>query len=217
MARAAASGPPSPSRVTSIDRRTSLLDAAAAIIEKDGVEAVSMESIADRAGVSRPLVYKHFTNRRDALAALYEREAARLHARMTARVRAVDTLAGMYRELLRTALEAAREQPRVFAALHSVSGLTRDEERLRQRRRDRTVGFFTAQAVKEYGVSEPVSRAANRLLLVNLSAAVTQWFQHPTLQQAALIEHAYLGLVHGGLGLLATRTVGDLAGDRARR
>jgi AcrR family transcriptional regulator len=43
-------------------RREDLLDAAVQLILSGGVEAVSMEMVADRAGVSRPLVYKHFAS-----------------------------------------------------------------------------------------------------------------------------------------------------------
>ncbi len=34
-----------------------------------------MEAVAERAGVSRPLVYKHFANRGELLASLYQRES----------------------------------------------------------------------------------------------------------------------------------------------
>jgi AcrR family transcriptional regulator len=45
------------------------------LILSGGVEAVSMETVADRAGVSRPLVYKHFASKNELLTGVYRREA----------------------------------------------------------------------------------------------------------------------------------------------
>src|SRR5438552_18526782 len=75
------------------DRREALLDVVAAMVAAHDVDEVSMDSVAEVAGVSRALVYKHFANRREMLSALYERESARLHQELTAEVQAADDLA----------------------------------------------------------------------------------------------------------------------------
>src|SRR6516165_10333074 len=87
------------SRLARSDRHEALLDAAAALVAAGEVQAVSMESVADHAGVSRALVYKYFLNRGDLLAALYHREASLLHEQIAAPVRAAENLSGMYRAL----------------------------------------------------------------------------------------------------------------------
>jgi AcrR family transcriptional regulator len=53
-------------------RREELLDAAAAVIRRDG-PAVSMEAIATEAGVTKPIVYRHFGDRSGLVAALAKR------------------------------------------------------------------------------------------------------------------------------------------------
>src|SRR5437764_12764065 len=83
--------PLEPARLGREERRDAILDAAAALVAAGDVEAVSMETVAERAGVSRPLVYKHFANRGELLAALYDREAALLHAELAADVEAAGT------------------------------------------------------------------------------------------------------------------------------
>src|SRR4051794_25463875 len=84
-------------RLTRADRRDFLLDAAAELVSTGDMDAVSMEAVAERAGVSRPLVYKHFANRSEMLGALYQREAALLHAELAAAVASADTLEAMFR------------------------------------------------------------------------------------------------------------------------
>ena len=92
---------PDGGRLARPDRRDTLLDAAAELIETMSLEDVSMESVAERAGVSRPLVYKHFANRQDLLSSLYERESAQVHARVAADVRVARNMADMLGALVR--------------------------------------------------------------------------------------------------------------------
>ena len=75
-------------RLAAADRREQLLDVAAAIALDSGLLALSMESVAQRAGVSKGLGYAYFENA-DALAlALYDREVGELYRRVEAAVSA---------------------------------------------------------------------------------------------------------------------------------
>jgi AcrR family transcriptional regulator len=182
-----------------------LLDAAATLVAAGEVQAVSMESVADRAGVSRALVYKYFLNRGDLLAALYHREASLLHEQIAAQVRAAPNLSGMYRALMHASINAARERHAVFAALHAGGAFTHGEQDEQRRRDQHTVRVFTERAVDEFGLAEPVARSATTLLLAAVHTAVAQWLRDPTDEQSAQLEDAYLGLVEGGLSHLAGR------------
>lgn len=57
-------------------RREQLIDAALSVIVEQGYEGVSIESIARTAGVTRPVIYDHFSNLATLLQALIEREEA---------------------------------------------------------------------------------------------------------------------------------------------
>jgi len=59
------------------ERREQLLDAALGLIAEKGYESVSMEAIARRAGVTKPVVYDLFGTLADLLDALLEREEER--------------------------------------------------------------------------------------------------------------------------------------------
>ncbi|MFI1471343.1 TetR/AcrR family transcriptional regulator [Streptomyces wuyuanensis] len=61
-------------------RRSQLLDVAAALFAARPYDEVTMEEVAERAGVSRALLYRHFPGKRDLFAALYERVAEQLLA-----------------------------------------------------------------------------------------------------------------------------------------
>jgi AcrR family transcriptional regulator len=193
-----------PGRLAWADRREVLLDAAAALVATGEVQSVSIESVADRSGVSRALVYKYFLNRGDLLAALYHREASLLHEQIAAQVRAAESLSGMYLALMHASINAARERHAVFAALHAAGAFTHDQRDEQRQRDQRTVRVFTDRAVQEFGLPEPAARSATTLLLAAVHTAVSQWLRDPTDEHAAQLEGAYLSLVEGGFTHLAS-------------
>jgi AcrR family transcriptional regulator len=62
-------------RLSPTERRRHLVDAGAALFASRSYESVLMEEIAERAGVSRALLYKHFPSKRDLFAAVYQEAA----------------------------------------------------------------------------------------------------------------------------------------------
>ncbi len=63
---------PEPTNARSRRTRAALLDAARALLEREGPEALTMGRIAERAGVSRRAVYLHVDSRVDLLLALFD-------------------------------------------------------------------------------------------------------------------------------------------------
>src|SRR5580704_16717484 len=69
-------------RLTHDERHEHLLDVAAKLMLEHGFEAVTMEALKDRAGVSRGLTYTHFEDAGELVFALYEREMTELERRL---------------------------------------------------------------------------------------------------------------------------------------
>ena len=184
-------------RLTRGERRDALLDAAVELVTTGDVAAVSMEAVAERAGVSRPLVYKHFANRSELLAAVYRREATGLHRQLAGEVGAAESVEGMFRTLIHGALHAAGERGRVFTALRSAGAWNR-ELRHEQRARDvDTVRAFAARAERELGIDHRKATATTATLLATIEPVLAQWRLRPTPEHAALLEDIYMGMVRG--------------------
>jgi AcrR family transcriptional regulator len=100
--------------MTASERREQLLDVTKAIVAERGFHAVSIEAVAREAGITRPIVYGHFTDLQGLLEALVEREGERALAQL-ATVLPVDLGRGDPRELLLGALggylEAVQADP----------------------------------------------------------------------------------------------------------
>ena len=186
-------------RLTRADRHDALLDAAVELVVTGDADAVSMEAVAERAGVSRPLVYKHFANRGELLAAVYQREATLLHRELAAEVGAATTVEGMFRTLIRGALQAAAQRGHVFSALRSAGGRSHELRREQRGRDVETVRAFAGRAMRELGLDRRRATATAATLLAAIEPVLTQWRLRPTADQAQLLEEIYVGMVRGAL------------------
>jgi AcrR family transcriptional regulator len=65
-------------------RREHLLDATKQVVAEQGFHAVSIEAVAQRAGITRPIVYRHFDDLSGLLDALVVRETARALSQLVA-------------------------------------------------------------------------------------------------------------------------------------
>ena len=69
--------------MTGRERREQLLDVGRALFAEKGFEATSIEEIASRAGVSKPVVYEHFGGKEGLYAVVVDREMGDLLDRLT--------------------------------------------------------------------------------------------------------------------------------------
>jgi AcrR family transcriptional regulator len=191
-------------RLQSSARRDALLDAAVALVRAQGVQEVSMEAVAEHAEVSRPLVYKHFANRDELLAAAYRREASKLHAELESEVAEAGNVEGMYQALLRGSIRAAVERGEIFTALGAAGGWNRDIRREQRSRNRDTVRAFAAVAARQYGLEHRPSTAVTAVLLGALDAVLAQWRRDPSVQSAKTLEEMYLAMVVGAYSAAST-------------
>ena len=75
---------PRSARMSAAERREQLLDVTKQIVGERGFHDLSIEAIAKRAGVTRPVVYQHFEDLESLLGAMLEREAMRALGQLSA-------------------------------------------------------------------------------------------------------------------------------------
>jgi AcrR family transcriptional regulator len=78
QAKEAAAGRPARVRMTATQRREQLIEVARAVFAEKGYEAASIEEVAHRGLVSKPVVYEHFGGKEGLYAAVVEREVRTL-------------------------------------------------------------------------------------------------------------------------------------------
>lgn len=108
-------------------RRThaALLGAARDLIEQDGFAALTMSSVAERAGVSRRAVYLHFAGRTELLAALYHHLGET--EELAVSLQAVWDSADAASALTEWAEHIARSHPRILGIIQAIERAKYDD------------------------------------------------------------------------------------------
>lgn len=109
-------------RLTREDRQRQLIETAWRIVGEEGTDALTLGHLAERAGVTKPVVYSHFVTRNGLLIALYRDFDAREYVIMNAAIDGSEaTLVGKARAIASSyvdcVLAQGREIPGVVAAL----------------------------------------------------------------------------------------------------
>lgn len=137
-----------------------------------GADAVTMERLAEWAGVSKALPYAHFDNSDHVLVALYQRVARRLGNRV------LEALEGTGRDddkavvVVRTYLDTVREMGAVLAAVSTpgsrVADLADGDTRTGSR-------FVADLLTDHFDVPRERATAAAPIVLAALTGAVASW------------------------------------------
>src|SRR5262244_4126495 len=103
-------------RLSASERRAQLIDVGRTVFAKHGYEGTAVEQIADRAKVSKPIIYEHFGGKEGLYAVIVDREVEHIVGRI---VEAISS--GSPRERLERAalafLTYVKERPGGFAVL----------------------------------------------------------------------------------------------------
>ncbi|WP_432097488.1 TetR/AcrR family transcriptional regulator [Streptomyces sp. bgisy100] len=183
-------------RLAPAERRSQLLDTGARLFAAKPYDEVLMEDVAERAGVSRALLYRYFPGKRDLFAAIYRQAADRLLAETE-----LDPARPVYAQL-RAGLDAhidyfVAHRNTVLAANRVLAGdpviqavITDELSTLRERLLD------TPELAR--GPREAVS-AALMSWLVFVRTLCVDWLAHRAFSRAVLLDMC-LGALLGTLG-----------------
>ena len=101
-------------RLTGPERREQILDVTKALAGERGFHGISIDAVARRAGITRPVVYSHFDDLTGLLRAMVEREGARAVEQLMALIPQetnTDDAAATLLTSLRAFLEAVSDDP----------------------------------------------------------------------------------------------------------
>lgn len=107
--------PPDPvdGPLTATDRRTSLLDEIEPVLRSEGPEA-SMATLAAGAGITKPILYRHFGDKQGLLAAWAERQATALGEAITSELAKQRNPRSRIRATVATYLRALEQDPQGY-------------------------------------------------------------------------------------------------------
>jgi AcrR family transcriptional regulator len=185
------------------ERRAHFLDIAAEIIVEQGVDALTMEGLAQRAGVSKALGYRYFDNRDDVLIALLHRENARYDERVAEALLEARTFDTRIRAMIDVFLDTVAERAALFAALMQArlgDGSPFEEER--RRRSLEVEAFLAGMVAAETGVDEPTARIAASIFLTGTLGLIIAWVERGFPRET--VVDTYVALAVGAVEQLRT-------------
>ncbi len=113
----------SPTRLSKQARREQLLDTALGIVREQGADGLTLVTLAEAAGVSRPIAYDHFGTRSGLLLELYRRLEERHRVAVTEALRAAEPDAGAIARVMSAAYFAcATDMPEFSAVSAALKG-----------------------------------------------------------------------------------------------
>lgn len=183
------------------ERRRNILDAADRVIQRDGPHA-SMVVIAAEAGISKPILYRHFGDKgglyralaRRHVDPLIERIRAELHQHTELEVRARATV-GAYLSMISQNLNLYRF---LMDRATSEDSRTRSDLGMMVRRLGEELAD---QLLNERGItSRPRAQITAHAVVGMVQAAGEWWLEHPEVGEQEIIDDltaAVVGALHG--------------------
>ena len=188
-------------RLPAFERRAQLIEVGRGVFAKHGYEGTSVEEIAKRAKVSKPIIYEHFGGKEGLYAVIVDREMDYVVRRI---VEAIS--AGSPRERVEHAslafLNYVKDHPDGFAVLSQDSPLTSSRGTMSSLLNDMAerVGDVFASSFKEAGY-DPKTAPIYANALIGMVTFVGKWWMEerkPDVEEVA--KHigalAWMGLRH---------------------
>jgi AcrR family transcriptional regulator len=191
-------------RMNRSERRTQLLKTARDLIQSEGLSMVTMERVADRAGISKPVLYSHFENREDLLIALLQEFWESIDARVSERAASDNALDDQIHSILESYFDLLESSG---LALQELMLPGSGEPRLEDVRRERfssieKIWSHTYERALGFDKSEALIAAT---IVRNAVIGTGQyWMANRPVDRDQCIKVCY-AMVQGGLHALADR------------
>lgn len=195
---------PRAARMTKEDRREQLLTTALRVFAAGGYHTTSMDDIAAAAGVSKPVLYQHFSGKRELYLALVEYTLAELSERLGEALAASrdNNRTGVER-MIATHFEFVEQQPESHRLVFSADLLAFPEvaEKLNEFY-DNIATRIASVLGPNVGIPHAQAAMLSRGLVQLVQTAAVYWAQHPQAGSRVAAEHQVFRLAWGGISIL---------------
>ncbi|GIH48436.1 TetR family transcriptional regulator [Microbispora rosea subsp. rosea] len=171
------------------ERRRDLLDAADRVIRREGPQA-SMAAIAAEAGITKPILYRHFGDKSGLYQALAER-----HTRVVIDLlrpefaRAMSDPRARARGAIEAYLETISANPNLYRFLFHRASAEDCRTRTQMAAIVRSVGEELGAALAEEGVADPVrARVLGHAFVGMVQAIGDWWLENPGLDRDTVVD-----------------------------
>ena len=191
-------------RMSAENRRNDIIDITLGLLREGGHDQVSIGSVAQRAGVTRTLIYKHFANRQDLINATFNRESTILHETIRDAIVEAKGFEERIRAFTNAVLGAIDSHGWMFGPqeLHTYDEGFKTEQ---SQRDTRAVRSFAQLASEEFDLSLRDTTSAMAILLSGVHSLRIQAQILTTDSERHYLTELYVDLVVGAMSGLQKR------------
>ncbi|WP_214369501.1 TetR/AcrR family transcriptional regulator [Pseudonocardia sp. H11422] len=185
-------------RVGRAERERQILDAAVAVFSERGYQNASMDAVAERVGITKPVVYTHFGSKEGLLLACIARARTELLEVTSAAAAAAEGPEEMLRQGTRAFFDYLDTQRPAWTLLYSEASVAGDAlEEIRAQQTDFIAALLATQAPD----ADPQRLAGWAQVIVGACERLALWRGHDpriSSEQATeyLMDLAWTGLAH---------------------
>jgi AcrR family transcriptional regulator len=163
-------------RLRAAERRAQLLGVARRLFARDGYRGASMEAIAEAAGVTKPVLYQHFSSKRALYSALLAADLRRLTEELETAFSQAEGNAERLHRGFRAYLDFVDEHEDAFRLLFTEAlALDSDFQGQVAGFREWVAGRVSTIIAAEAGLAEPRARAL-AAAIVGMAEGATAWW-----------------------------------------
>lgn len=185
-------------RLSRDDRREQLLDVAAEILSEGGLPGLTMEGLAERAGVSKALPYAHFDNARAVQRALYRRESDEMRRRVSAAADVCTDADERVRAAVHAYFEVVAERGRLLVVITEPIVLAASTSTSTRSTRAREwPEFVAALLLRPYNLEGQHALSIASMVVGALGGALDSWAYADA--KRTVIERTVSDMIIGGI------------------
>ena len=154
----AAKRPPAKPRLSAQERRAQIMDSAAKLILQRGLSHCTLEEVATTAGISKALIYRHFSGRDELLVELLEREYSVLRGRGLGSFSPDVPFEHVVRVATLKTFEYLHERGAIFRELASDRATQQLLQPHDREERMASTRFFVEKSMRTYGLPAEVAQ-----------------------------------------------------------
>ncbi|MFC0388139.1 TetR/AcrR family transcriptional regulator [Muricoccus vinaceus] len=187
-----------PRRLSKAERRRQLLDTALLIVREEGADRLTLGHLAERAGISKPVVYDHFNTRSQLLIELYRWiDVERVNTFQEAMTAGKRSLKECAKILAVAYIHCAADKTDEFHAVGAALAGSEEKARVFQELLDNAVQMFVS-VLKPHSTLSAAGLEWRCIGLVGAGEALSAALVRGTLNEVEAAE-IFASLIQGGL------------------
>jgi AcrR family transcriptional regulator len=185
-------------RMSAVDRRAAILQSAMEAFARAGYHGTSIDDVAQAAGISKALIYEHFTSKQDLHATLIAAQAGELLRRLTEAADAHEEPQARLRGGIDAFLGFVQERREAWRALFRDAADPQLGEVFDQMQRQATASIAHLMAPDAEGELHESVETLAAMLSGAVQSLANWWYDHQDVPRAVLVDR---GMAFAWVGL----------------